>query len=54
LPVKFQNSELQSVLHGKLLVCGKLRAAVQRNSLQSYPTMIIELCSFMHIVEGLQ
>jgi hypothetical protein len=51
LPVKFQNSELQSVVHGKLLVCGKLRAAVQRSSVQSYPTVIIELCNVMHIVE---
>jgi len=50
LPVKFQNSELQFVLHGKLLVCGTLRAAVQRNSLQSYRTVIIELCNVMYIV----
>ena len=48
--MKFQNSELQSVLHGKLLVCRKLMAAVHRNSLQSYPNVIIELCNVVHIV----
>jgi hypothetical protein len=49
--VTVQYSQLQSVLCGKLLVCGNLRAAVQRNSLRSYPTVIIELCNVMHIVE---
>jgi hypothetical protein len=38
------------VLRGKLLVCGKLRAAVQRNLLQSYGTVIIQLCNIMHVV----
>jgi hypothetical protein len=38
------------VLRGKLLVCGKSRAAVQRNSLQSYRTVIIQLCNVMHFV----
>ena len=54
LPVNLQNSELQFVLYGKLLVCGTLRAAVQRNSLQSYPTVIIELCNIIYILGVLQ